>query len=75
MDGSFLVVQRHDGVEPRLLANDAGDVPATGEILGEHHVARLDPHDRAVTDLDLGVPDSEKEWVLPSRVRKCQSRT
>ena len=47
------VAQRHDRVHPGLIADDAGNVALTRQVLGQDHVARADPRNRAVADLDL----------------------
>src|SRR5437879_386457 len=58
--------QGDDGVEARLIADDAGDVATARQVLGQDDVARTDSRDGAVTDLDLGLA-RQRDRVLPPR--------
>src|SRR5262249_38701346 len=60
------VRERHDRVEARLVADDAGDVAPPREVLGQHDVAGTDSRLGAVADLDLRGA-GERDRVLPPR--------
>src|SRR5574341_1612479 len=51
-----------------LVTDDAGNVAASGSVLGEHHIARAESAYRAVAGFDLNL-SRERDDVLPSRHR------
>src|SRR5688500_9311072 len=60
--------ERHEDRHPRLRADLARDVALAGEILGDEDVARRQPADGAVADLDVDGAREREHRVVPGRV-------
>jgi hypothetical protein len=52
-EDALRISQRDDGIEPWLLAHHAGNMPLSGQIVSQYHIARTDAFDRAVAHFNF----------------------